>query len=68
MSSSERLWSEEVGMCDPDALSLTPDIAYEFSNGAKRFETKKLPMGLSATSFEVHTAQASKTIAAATGA
>lgn len=30
---STRLWSEEVGMVDPDARSPEKDIAYRWSNG-----------------------------------
>ncbi len=31
----ERLWSEEVGMCDPDARSTERDIGYEWSSGRR---------------------------------
>lgn len=33
--SSTRLWSEEVGMVDPDARNTEKDIAYEWSNGRR---------------------------------
>lgn len=31
---SERLWSEEIGLVDPDALSTAKPVAYQWSNGA----------------------------------
>lgn len=40
VSTSERLWSEEVGLVQAEEPLQPRDIAYEFSNGRKFFDGK----------------------------
>lgn len=40
VTTSERLWSEEVGLAQRDEPLQPKDVAYEFSNGRKFFDGK----------------------------
>jgi len=42
VSTTERLWSEEVGLAQSGEPLQPKDVAYEFSNGRRFFDSKGL--------------------------